>query len=49
MCNLYSMTKNQAAIRNLFRVDRDSAGNCRRCRGLSRLSGANRPQRRRRA
>ncbi|WP_445488555.1 SOS response-associated peptidase [Rhodopseudomonas sp. RCAM05734] len=27
MCNLYSMTKNQAAIRNLFRVDRDSTGN----------------------
>ncbi|MCX7318716.1 SOS response-associated peptidase [Tardiphaga sp.] len=27
MCNLYSMTKNQAAIRNLFKVDRDSAGN----------------------
>jgi putative SOS response-associated peptidase YedK len=27
MCNLYSMTKGQAAIRNLFKVDRDSAGN----------------------
>lgn len=27
MCNLYSMTKNQAAIRNLFRADRDSTGN----------------------
>jgi putative SOS response-associated peptidase YedK len=27
MCNLYSMTKNQAAIRNLFKVDRDSTGN----------------------
>jgi putative SOS response-associated peptidase YedK len=27
MCNLYSMTKNQAAIRNLFKVDRDNAGN----------------------
>jgi putative SOS response-associated peptidase YedK len=27
MCNLYSMTKNQAAIRQLFRVDRDSTGN----------------------
>jgi putative SOS response-associated peptidase YedK len=27
MCNLYSMTKNQAAIRNLFKVDRDASGN----------------------
>ncbi len=27
MCNLYSMTKNQAAIRNLFKVDRDVTGN----------------------
>jgi putative SOS response-associated peptidase YedK len=27
MCNLYSMTKNQAAIRDLFKVDRDSTGN----------------------
>ena len=27
MCNLYSMTKNQAAIRNLFRVTNDRAGN----------------------
>jgi putative SOS response-associated peptidase YedK len=27
MCNLYSMTKNQDAIRNLFRVDRDLTGN----------------------
>ncbi|ABE40858.1 protein of unknown function DUF159 [Rhodopseudomonas palustris BisB5] len=27
MCNLYSMTKNQAAIRNLFKVDTDSVGN----------------------
>ena len=27
MCNLYSMTKGQAAIRTLFKVDRDSAGN----------------------
>ncbi|WP_299813360.1 SOS response-associated peptidase family protein [Tardiphaga sp.] len=27
MCNLYSMTKNQAAIQNLVRVDKDSAGN----------------------
>ena len=27
MCNLYSMTKNQAAIRNLFKVDRDTSGN----------------------
>jgi putative SOS response-associated peptidase YedK len=27
LCNLYSMTKNQDAIRNLFKVDRDSAGN----------------------
>jgi putative SOS response-associated peptidase YedK len=27
MCNLYSMTKNQAAIRNLFKVDRDITGN----------------------
>ena len=27
MCNLYSMTKNQAAIRNLFKIDRDSTGN----------------------
>ncbi|CAN5491998.1 SOS response-associated peptidase [soil metagenome] len=27
MCNLYSMTKSQAAIRNLFKVDRDSSGN----------------------
>ncbi|MGM4927662.1 SOS response-associated peptidase [Tardiphaga sp. 619_E2_N8_5] len=27
MCNLYSMTKNQAAIRQLFAVTKDSAGN----------------------
>jgi putative SOS response-associated peptidase YedK len=27
MCNLYSMAKNQAAIRNLFKVTRDSTGN----------------------
>jgi hypothetical protein len=27
MCNLYSMTKNQAAIRNLFKVDCDNGGN----------------------
>jgi putative SOS response-associated peptidase YedK len=27
MCNLYSMTKNQAAIRSLFKVDQDSTGN----------------------
>lgn len=27
MCNLYSMTKSQAAIRNLFKVSVDSAGN----------------------
>jgi putative SOS response-associated peptidase YedK len=27
VCNLYSITKNQAAIRDLFRVSRDSAGN----------------------
>src|SRR4051794_33492448 len=27
MCNLYSMTKSQAAIRNLFNVDTDSVGN----------------------
>jgi putative SOS response-associated peptidase YedK len=27
MCNLYSVTTNQAAIRDLFRVTKDSAGN----------------------
>ena len=27
MCNLYSMTTNQKAIRDLFRVTRDSTGN----------------------
>jgi putative SOS response-associated peptidase YedK len=27
MCNLYSMTKGEAAIRNLFKVTKDSAGN----------------------
>ncbi|MDF2810000.1 MAG: putative response-associated peptidase [Microvirga sp.] len=27
MCNLYSITKGQQAIRNLFRVSRDSTGN----------------------
>lgn len=27
MCNLYSMTTNQQAIRNLFAVSRDSTGN----------------------
>ncbi|MEH2480171.1 putative SOS response-associated peptidase YedK [Nitrobacteraceae bacterium AZCC 2146] len=27
MCNLYSITKNQAAIRNLFKATRDTAGN----------------------
>jgi hypothetical protein len=26
VCNLYSITKNQAAIRDLFKVTRDSAG-----------------------
>ena len=34
MCNLYSMTKGQSAIRNLFRVDRDSAGNLRSMPGI---------------
>ena len=27
MCNLYSMTKNQAAIRSLFKVGKDYIGN----------------------
>ena len=27
MCNLYSMTKNQAAIRDLFKIGRDTTGN----------------------
>jgi putative SOS response-associated peptidase YedK len=27
MCNLYSQTKSQEAIRRLFRVDRDTTGN----------------------
>ena len=27
MCNLYSITKNQSAIRDLFKVTRDIAGN----------------------
>jgi hypothetical protein len=27
MCNLYSTTTNQAAIRDLFKVTEDSAGN----------------------
>lgn len=27
VCNLYSITKNQAAIRDLFRVTQDGAGN----------------------
>ncbi len=27
MCNLYSITRNQEAIRRLFRVNRDMAGN----------------------
>ena len=27
VCNLYSITKNQAAIRDLLKVTRDSAGN----------------------
>jgi putative SOS response-associated peptidase YedK len=27
MCNLYSLTKGQAAIRQLFRVSRDQTGN----------------------
>jgi putative SOS response-associated peptidase YedK len=27
MCNLYSMTTNQKAIRDLFKVTRDNAGN----------------------
>jgi hypothetical protein len=27
MCNLYSITRNQAAIRNLFKVGRDTSGN----------------------
>ncbi len=27
MCNLYSMTRNQDAIRRLFKVTKDSAGN----------------------
>ena len=34
MCNLYCMTKNQAAIRNLFKADRDSAGNLPPMRGI---------------
>lgn len=27
MCNLYSMTRNQEAIRRLFKAERDHAGN----------------------
>jgi putative SOS response-associated peptidase YedK len=27
MCNLYSMTTNQKAIRDLFKVGRDTSGN----------------------
>lgn len=27
LCNLYSITKNQAAIRELFKVGRDTSGN----------------------
>jgi putative SOS response-associated peptidase YedK len=34
MCNLYSMTTNQAAIRNLFRATKDSAGNLPRMPGV---------------
>ena len=34
MCNLYSMTKAQDAMRGLFRVKHDRAGICRRFRGI---------------
>jgi hypothetical protein len=48
MCNLYSsVTKNQAAIRNLFKVDRDSSGNLPAMPGIfPRQAGAHRPQHR---
>jgi putative SOS response-associated peptidase YedK len=34
MCNLYSVTTNQAAIRDLFKVTKDSAGNLPPMRGV---------------
>ncbi len=34
MCNLYSITKNQDAIRRLFRVTRDNSGNLRPMPGI---------------
>jgi hypothetical protein len=37
MCNLCSITKNQAAIRRLFRVTRDSAGITQTSRVLARM------------
>jgi hypothetical protein len=44
MCNLYSITKNQDAIRRLFGVTKDSAGNLPLLPGvfrrLSRTGGA---------
>ena len=40
MCNLYSITTNQAAIVALFRVINHYVGTCRRCPGLPGSSGA---------
>jgi hypothetical protein len=48
MCNLYSLTKGQAAIRDWFRAGRDRTGNLPLVSGdLPRATRANRPQQRR--
>jgi hypothetical protein len=47
MCNLYSITTNQAAIAALFRVVNRYVGNLADARRVSRLSRAGGPQRRR--
>ena len=45
MCNLYSETKGQAAIRGLFRVQQDRTGNLPSFPGdLPRPDGSHRPQ-----
>jgi len=38
MCNLYSMTKSQQAVRDLLKPCATSPATCRRCRPNSRIS-----------
>ena len=48
MCNLYSLTKGQTAIRDWFRASNDRTGTCRCSAQFSRPNGTDRAQRSRR-